>query len=73
MQLIDDHYYRLPDGTLLWARVPLIGSPRLEWMDGTPIYLYDAALTAWRRLVWDGEGYTAVACDLTDDDLEAMF
>jgi len=70
--LSPDVTYRLPDGTRVRAVEPLIGPWRLDLEDGTPAYLYDAVLGAWRRLVYDAaiDGYAVLPCDLVDEDLK---
>lgn len=70
MKLTDGAWYTLPDGTLVQARVPYIGSVRLHTQDGTPAYIRDGAHD-WKSLRYDPaiEGYAAAPCDLTDADL----
>lgn len=74
-QLIDQAIYRLPDGTHMRARVPLVGTgPRLETLGGQPAYNFDGVQGAWLSLRYDAsiEGYAAAPCDLTNADLELV-
>jgi len=73
VKLTDGATYTLPDGTLVRARVPLLGSVRLHLADGTPAYLLDRG--QWKSLCYDAvtEGYQAAPCDLVDADLVPVF
>jgi hypothetical protein len=66
MQLMNQIWYLLPDGTRVQAH-DIGGSWRLDSPSGEPLYILNHL--GFSRFVRNGKGYQPSPCDLTIDDL----